>query len=618
MNNKGQVSIFVIAALVIIGIIVTIFVFRDRLFTSSVPAEFLPVYQAYENCIETETKMALDLAGMQGGRISIGAAEGESYYSPFSSQLDFLGTPVPYWFYVSGNGVAKENIPSKEEIEEEAAKFIEQRVNECDFGALYQQGFYINFGAPKAKVTINDNNVEVSLNTLLTANKDGASAQRSVHSAVVNSNFGLLYSKAVQLYEKQRNEMFLDKYAVDVLRNYAPVDDVEISCAPKIWKTREVKDKLQDALAANIGALKVKGDYYKLNSKEDNYFVIDEDLGVPARFIYSKQWPTKIEVTPADVELMIAEPVEAGYTAGILGFCYAPYHFVYDISFPVMIQLGDGLETFQFPVVAIVDNNAPRKVELGELVDLEGGDEYDVCSFAEGKASINVYDENLNRINANVSYQCFDNVCRMGETNSGVLNANIPICVNGYLIVDSEGYTEKKQIFSSNSESSADIILEKEYGMKLDVLVDGMPLAKDSMAVIHFSNDEYSASSVLPDNDKITLKEGQYEINVFVYGNSSIKIPKTTKTQCYDATKEGLLGMMGMTEEKCVDIEIPEMNVEHALKGGGRTSSYLLASELQKGRITLDVSALPVSTSIEQLQENYEAFEENNVGVIIG
>jgi rod shape-determining protein MreC len=29
--------------------------------------------------------------------------EASSEYMPFSSQLDFLGNPVPYWYYISGN-----------------------------------------------------------------------------------------------------------------------------------------------------------------------------------------------------------------------------------------------------------------------------------------------------------------------------------------------------------------------------------------------------------------------------------------------------------------------------------------------------------------------------------
>jgi hypothetical protein len=76
--------------------------------------------------------------------------------------------------------------------------------------------------------------------------------------------------------------------------------------------------------------------------------------------------------------------------------------------------------------------------------------------------------------------------------------------------------------------------------------------------------------------------------------------------------------MMGMTKEQCVDIEIPEMKVENALRGGGNGNNYFLGSELEKGKITLDAQALPVPTSIEQLQENYDIFEGNSVEVIIG
>ena len=39
--------------------------------------------------------------------------EAGSEYMPFSSQLDFLGNPIPYWYYVSGNNIQREQVPSK-------------------------------------------------------------------------------------------------------------------------------------------------------------------------------------------------------------------------------------------------------------------------------------------------------------------------------------------------------------------------------------------------------------------------------------------------------------------------------------------------------------------------
>ena len=67
--------------------------------------------------------------------------------------------------------------------------------------------------------------------------------------------------------------MFLEKYALDVMRLYAPVDGTKIGCAPKIFVESKIRKDIVNGLAANIPSLKLKGDYYDLSSKAEQYFV---------------------------------------------------------------------------------------------------------------------------------------------------------------------------------------------------------------------------------------------------------------------------------------------------------------------------------------------------------
>ena len=50
-GRKGQVSIFVIIAIVAVAAIVLFFLFRGRFFGESVPAEFRPPFEYYQQCI---------------------------------------------------------------------------------------------------------------------------------------------------------------------------------------------------------------------------------------------------------------------------------------------------------------------------------------------------------------------------------------------------------------------------------------------------------------------------------------------------------------------------------------------------------------------------------------
>ena len=614
IRKKGQVTIFIILAIVIVAVIGIFFAFRAGFFAEGISAEFSPIYEFYGECVGQETENALSLLGTQGGKIDVGEYIPGSEYSPFSSHLNFLGVPVSYWYYVSGNNLIKEQVPTKREMEVEVAEFLEERINECDLEQFYEQGFYVNLGEPKVDVKIGANEVEVSVSADVTSYIEDRSARKTTHEIIVGSKVGKFYDIAMEIYDKEKDDAFLEEYAIDTLRLNAPVDGVEIQCSPAIWKTQEVVEDLRKSLEANIANIKFEGRYYDLNEKDDEYFVIDKNVDEPVRLLYlSEAFPSKIEITPASEATMMAEPVGNQEGMGIMGFCYVPYHFVYDVSFPVLVQIGDGIDMFQFPLSVIIDNNLPREAELLGSVEEESPD---VCGFMEGSARVYTYDTNLNPVEAEISYECFDNSCYLGKTElSGseeILDAEIPVCVNGLLVANAEGYAQEKIIFSSNSESVAEIILEREYEVEVNVEIAGSSVG-DGTAVVHFVGEDGSVSAVLPESSTVNLKEGLYDVEVYVYGDSEVKIPSTRKTECFEVTRGGIAGLFGSTKEECVDVEIPAVEIDYALVGGGKTTTYILESELNQRSITLDVSELPTPSSLEQLQYNYEVF--NSLGV---
>src|SRR3989344_7523389 len=124
-SKRGQVAIFVIVALVIVVGVVIYFAVKNNVDPSSQNPEFESVFTYYSSCIQEKAEQALDLAGSQGGRIDPGIYVPGSEYAPFSSQLNFLGFPVSYWFYLSGNGLIRENIPSKSGMVLEMEKAME-------------------------------------------------------------------------------------------------------------------------------------------------------------------------------------------------------------------------------------------------------------------------------------------------------------------------------------------------------------------------------------------------------------------------------------------------------------------------------------------------------------
>lgn len=618
-GRRGQMTIFVIIAIVIVALIGIYFLVRGNLGVSGVPAELKPVFDYYESCIKEEVGRAISLAGSQGGYIDVPVYRPGSEFAPFSSELNFLGFPVPYWYYVSGNGLIKEQIPSKQDIERGIAEYVEERAGECDFSPYYAQGYSVELEEANVKVDIEDRKVIVNVDSDLSVGKGETSGRKSEHEIEVDSKLGRFYELARRIYEKQREEAVFDTYAVDVLRLYAPVDGVETSCSGKVWKTKEVVDEIKNGLEANIGAIKFKGDYYTLNNKKDEYYEVDigEDVDESINLIYSRAMPSKIEINGEGVEseLMIASPVGIQEGLGILGFCYAPYHFIYDISFPVLVQIYNNDEMFQFPVVAIIDNNAAREAVFSEL---EGeSEEFDLCEFMTQDVSVNLYDVNLRSVDANISYQCFNQRCRLGESRNGRFSGKAPACVNGQLLLRGEAFADKIEAFSTNREGSIDVILDRAYNVKLELKVGGKDIKDMGTAIVSFvDNDGKSVSTLLPDSSEIKLSEGDYKVSVYVYGSSSITIPASKKTQCQEVPRSGILGFFGGTKEECFDIEIPETKIEYALRGGGKGDIYLLPEQLENGKLNIEVDELPAPKSLEELQYNYASFEGMGVSVL--
>ena len=611
-NRTGQVTIFVIVAIIIVGAIGLFFAFRGNLFGEDIPATLAPVYDRYNECIAEEARNGLSLLSSQGGRIDIGEASAGSDFNPFSTHLNFLGFKIPYWYGFKGNNVIVENVPSVIDMENDLETFIASRVNDCDLSDFTNRGMVIQKSEAQVKVDIQAEDVAVTVDAPLTVSLEEDSARKSAHDVNVDSKLGAMHASALSIYNSERQSLFLENYALDVLESYAPVDGVEIQCSPKIWKTPEVVDEVKRSLAANIGNIHFSGNYAD-RSPDGKYFTTSAVIDEPVNLMYLPDaFPSKIEITPASQTLMLAQPVGTQEGMGIMGFCYVPYHFVYDLRFPVLIQVGDGTENFQFPVVVDIDNNLVSSSNGVAFVE-EDAQDVDVCSFANSPLTVNTYDSTLNPVAANITYRCFDSACRIGETkisgDTAVLEDVAPACVNGELSASASGYADSKITFSSNSESFAEIILEKEYPVNIEIRVGGK-VVNNATAVIHFvGQDGYSATAVIPQGSEIDLKEGLYDIEAFVYGNSNVIIPSTRKTECYKISKGGIAGFFGNTKEECIDVEIPATKIDYALKGGGKTTTYILGSELDGKKIIIDVSELPTPNSLEQLQYNYEVFE---------
>jgi len=632
-SRRAQVTIFVIIAVILIGAIAGYFILRGNVFQAALPAEYTPIYDYYLSCIEKDSVDGLKILGTQGGYITAPEFEPGSEYAPFSSQLDFLGFGVPYWYYVAGNNVLKEQVPTKKQMQTQLGEYLNGKVSECDFTQFEREGYIVELGKASASTTINSESVDVVINQDLSIRKagggdiEGPISVVSRHAVNVKSKLGKFYDTAREIYDYEKSSMFLENYARDALYLYAPVEGTELSCAPMIWNPYEVADKLKNALEVNMQFVKVKGSYYDNPTEKMKYFVVDSGVSLDnnekVNFVYSKDWASRFEVWPTKNSLMIAEPVGTQEGLSTMGFCYISYKFVYDMFFPVMIQVQNSEnagDIFQFPVAVVVSKNQPR--DALQSVSVEEPIE-DLCTKANTEIRVNTYDTNLEPVEANLQFKCINSICDLGKTNItgsvARLTAQVPQCVNGVLIANAEGYKEKKQTISTNEEFDSDIILSKEFKLNVEVYVDGKLTTNTAVLSINENKDgvlEGIGSVAYPFNAEARLTEAYYNFVLKVYSGGKVNVPEYTKRQCVTVPKTGLSGVLGFSEEKCFDYTIPAQVIENVLYAGGSADEYFTLTQLENAdtlKVYAESVALP--TSADKLQSTYDSIDVKKIVV---
>jgi len=605
-DKKGQITIFIIIAVIILGLVATYFVVRGGVRLGGLPARLEPVEEQYLNCIEEYSIAGASLLGEGGGYIYLPEFVQGSGYMPTSNYLDFFGTPVPFWYYVSGNNLVAEQVPSKSDMEEQLERYLEENLV-CDFSEFTVQGFEIDLEEARADVSISENKINVRITSNLDIVFEDESARVSRHDKEIDSRIGKFYTEAKNIYNYEMRENFLEKYSLDVLYLYAPVTGIELSCSPKTWIFQDVENDVKEALEANILMLKTRGNYYTIQDERRNYFVVDVRSDNAVQFLYSRDWPTRIDVQDED-GVLIAEPVGNQPGLGALGFCYVPYHFVYDMVYPVLIQIYDEKEIFQFPVNVVIEGNKEREALPGTFV---GESEPEVCKYKNTQMNVYTYDTYLNPVEANIQFKCFNEVCDIGKTEisggNAMLTEDFPQCVNGFVIASAGNYEEKKEMVSTNQGGTVNIILDRLYDISIDLKLDGESV--EDLALVYFSSEDTIATLVWPEQKSVKLSDGLYNVSAYVYREESMTIPGVSTEKCVDVPDPGLLGIFGKTTEQCFDLEIPDQEVTGMMIGGGKSELYVTETELERGRAEIQVEALPVPESAEDLQDNYNLIE---------
>ncbi len=187
MRKRGQVTIFIIIAIIIVASTILFFIFRGKLGILESQAND-PTYLFIESCIEDTGKDAIYFISRNGGY----------FFSPAASTSE----GIPYYYY---NG--KNYMPSIERIEEEISSYIEGTLSYCTEEFVDFPEFNITEGKIKAKTTIKDEKIILEIEYPVTIKKGKTTIRlKNFRDIIILARVGTIYDSIKEMMQEQTDE----------------------------------------------------------------------------------------------------------------------------------------------------------------------------------------------------------------------------------------------------------------------------------------------------------------------------------------------------------------------------------------------------------------------------
>jgi len=664
VRKRGQITIFIIIGIVILASAALFFYLQsttvEQRFApelipaiTGIPEEIRPVRLYTEECIFSIAEEAFRKLGEKGGYIEadfktdfFNPTEAEGVQFSRNSELK-----IPYWWYLSsdndcaGDCVFETLILPLESsgglndisIEAQVTDYVDEKLEECldDYAPFVDQGFEIKeLGDVKTRVLIADNDVNVFVEFPLKITKNGVSHSLEKFSIILPINFRKLYELALEITAQETNFTYIENNILNVITSLSGVDSNKLP--PKIesefklgsstfWIKTQVKRDLESILPIYVGALQVPftENYERREFPDDDIKTSVYATDIPVnlhqkyndfevRFDYLAWWPIYFDLN-CNGELCTAESVNNPF---LFMVGYQRYDFVYDLSFPVVVDVRDPFAfngegyTFKFALEANVRNNQAIDEEFPGYEGIALRTQPFLCDFdmrTSGDITVVARDafteEGVEEVN--VLYTCGDHSCAIGITNeSGQLKTQFPICSGGIVsfvnydyflpaqsldtetgkraLTVSEGYpyvdkdiTVRKQVFDVRqnrlNQNKVDLKQKEQVVITLEKIPES--IGEDPVTTVAEFWGNQSGPSLM-----VRLVPGTYEVTGTMILNEEVVIPEETRKQ------KGFMGF-GDTE-----YTIPEVKFDEGYPSGGmilnQETGYIkiLPSDLYKSK----------------------------------
>jgi hypothetical protein len=676
MNNQAQVSVFVIAGLVILTAAGIIFYLNNLeskeeiapgIFVAieEIPTELDPVSNFVSSCLDDVSTTGLKLIGQHGGfldpqQFSFNANPTESEAVAFAPGSKLK---IPYWWYLEsdnncqGTCAFSSKRPSINEgdssIEKQLNSFIEEQLPSClnDFESLKEQGFEVTeLSDIKADAKIAQEDVIVILNYKLKAKKDDVTTSLDQSFVRIPINLQKIYNLATEITNLEQQYRFLERQTMNLISAFASVDKNKLPPITDMrfefgsttsWVKSNVENQITQVLTSYIPLFQVDGtknfnrDFYTSELKQrlyDSMIVPLADLqydDLEVDFNYLDFWPIYFDIN-CEGEICQAESASSNLLA-FIGL--QRYNFVYDISYPVMVEISDedALNgrgyNFNFFLEANVRNNEELKSEFVPLQTASIPETSFLCNSGN-RNSADVIIKTLDTLeekplsDVSITLTVAGESCYIGKTNkNGTLVTKFPSGTAGavvsFLKLD---YISTSQQFDAHLtrelslEAGLDPVKDKKIIVRKKLVEKtrngwtftnkDSELSQNEEAFVTLTRlsdleeSEFSSVATLqgPVKENIRLAPGKYEISINMFLRDSFSIPE-----------KKIRKKTGLFTEREFTLPGVQFNRDNPYPSGGVKLNFTITeNDLKKDTITF----FAVSPALQNVPINQRSIED--------
>jgi hypothetical protein len=609
MRKKGQVTVFIVLAVVIVIVFLLLTTLKsntriDKVKTGPVPESFEPIKQF----IEMESKESLSEALFSSGEFC-GIVDPKDYdYGEADDPTEslvvkpFSGDRIcPYWHFLASSNNCEEDCvygslkpplnsefkngrlrkTSDYSIEAQFDRYIKKNLQKLDFKDFEYQGYDVKRSGEVVVTTLISDTIKVVINYPVLAEKDNEKYEMKTFVIEDNFNFKELYEISEAITDAENDKRFLEQFTLSLLSVYSELDEdklpplsrrVEFGKTPMYWPIIDAKQDFRNNILSKVNAIQVLG--------SKGY---SDETPVPGAVLELDDFDL------SDYEIMFTPLYDKpfyfainGMTDGTIGgstsisdlimfkFSMNDYWMSYDVSYPVMVTLkteknGQPYQ-MQFALEANVRNNQPlfQNAVLGNVDSKKT-----MMCESEQKLSGNIVIKTKDSYGYDISdvdlfYKCGETGCFVGKTDSdGYLKTKLPLCVNGVLIPNKEGFVSNYELISTQKNKGENVrlelselkefqidakklIFEKEENSNLleankwlykssDTLKPEIgPIDNDEELIITFKRvntdgEVYEIPVIFTPGtlQKVFLSPGEYEVEVLLFKDKELFIPET-------------------------------------------------------------------------------------------